>query len=744
MHVFLIALLTMGMWGVATIGHVGAGELPVVTLCAEASQTHEVKGFSFDGCVAVLRSGDATQPLTVNLKIEGTAENGLDYEYIPREIRFAGGEKVHRIAVHPISDDQSEDAETVVLSLLPDNEAYRLEAPSRRSVTVTIAGEIAREIRGETLLFEQSSRAAEWVGKPSSQQRIAVFEDELPFATAEAVRVDHEGNPWEVALRWPLENTVGVGDEILVNLFARATSDSGSNASGKFTVRLQHDRPPYNGSEKVYWVGSEWKPILMRTTVTELLPGGESSLSIRLGYGKQNLEIGGLQFWNFGRTPPPHLPEPIHTYDGRRVDARWRDGLAEQTQRVRCQRVQFRLDKDHDPASRYRLRLVKAEYEIGTAVNANWVAPTTGKYSSTEDAHRYQAFVKKNFDRVTDENSQQWAAWEQNPKRAIETAVWAIENGLTLRGHSVFWGDPIKWPSPPDLWTDYQKTLASRRYGKNVAMTEMRRRIAAHLRENALVALSGNIPGTPDPIIAQWDVLNHPILHDRMWEITGWEFLRAAIREARTLANPKTQFFVNEDQVLSRPGHPNADPLSRLLQSFLEAQVPIDGVGFQCHFKSDQLPAIASIRSTLQRFAKLGLQLHVTEFDVDNDSIDSQTQADFTRDFLDLLAADDAVTSTTVWGFWEGEHWRSEEGAAMIDKGWNLRPNGQVFLDHVDRGWHDLRLPAPDAGTQMRHCESTLRRGNYDVQCLNSEGHVQQTWRITVSRDRTEFDLITQ
>lgn len=739
-----------------TCGQSEAEQTPVVTLHAEESQATEADGFSFDAVVAVVRTGDAAETLDVKLSISGTAENGRDYRSVSPEIQFAKGERIRRVRIQPLDDGESEGPETVVLSLMPSEEEsdlrsdaagnegkdwYHVGPPSQRSVTVTISGEISPEDRDSALVFQQDSDPPVWVGEDDSHDRFEVSDAELPLKMVDAVSVNHAGNPWEVALRWPLLHGVRKGDEVLVQLFARRTPESKRDVDGKFTVRIQHDEPPYDGTEQTFVVGSQWRPYLMRATVTEELPGGQSSLDIRVGYGKQKLEIGGLRLWNFGDTPPPNLPHPVWTYEGREADAAWRAGLDERIDRVRSERVRLEFDHDaRDPVA-YRYRQTDAEYEIGTAVNFRWVAPTSGESSSTADAQRYQAFVKKYFDRITDENSQQWVSWEQNPQRAIETAAWAIDNGLKIRGHSVLWGDPVEWPSPPDLWEDYQKNLKKPNGGVRVAMLEMRSRIAAHIRQNTLVALSGNIDGTQEPIIAQWDVLNHPILHDRMWEITGWEFLRAAIREARLLANPKTEFFVNEDQVLSLPSHPNAEPLFQLIRSFLDVGVPVDGIGFQCHFKSDRLPSIESIQATLERFAGFGLQLHVTEFDIDDVFIDAQTQADFTRDFLDLLAAEPAVTATTIWGFWEGEHWRSEEGAAMYDRAWNLRPNGQAFIDHVDRRWHSITFDESDSVAEISVANVMLRRGTYEINSLDAAGRVGKVWRVTVSPSETEFEL---
>ncbi|MFG0255679.1 MAG: endo-1,4-beta-xylanase, partial [Rhodopirellula sp. JB053] len=601
----LVALTVWWSIGETAMAGSQEGDVPLVRLHAEVSQTTEASGFALPGRVALIRSGNTSEPLVVKLSIEGTATNGEDYERLSPMVEFPSGQKFHYLQIRPIEDDRLEGPETVVLRLLADVEhdsqdntkhtpdtknraTYRLGAPSRREVTITIAGEVTEQQRAEAFGFGQKSRAPQWTGDSQSRRRIRVDGIGLPFVLVDRVSVAGAENPWDDSLSWPVESRVEKGDEVLVSLFARVMEDSTGEQSGKtegkLTVRLQHDQSPYAGVEETFTVGEAWQPLLLRARLSDVIPADESSLSVRVGYGRQTLEIAGLQFWNFGKKRHPFLPKGIFNYEGREADASWRSGLADRTQQTRSESVRFYIDTPHGSESSYRYRLKNAEYEIGTAVNSRWVAATAGEMWSTDDAKNYRSIVKRYFDRVTDENSQQWSAWEQNPKRAIETAQWAIDNGLTLRGHSVLWGDPVDWPSPPDLWKDYRKILVTRGGGVRVGMMEMRRRVASNIRQNALVALSGSIEGTDDPIIAQWDVLNHPILHDEMWEITGWEFLRAAIREVRTLAHPKTELFVNEDQVLSLPEHPNAEPLYKLVSDFLNAGLPIDGIGFQCHF----------------------------------------------------------------------------------------------------------------------------------------------------------------
>ena len=86
-----------------------------------------------------------------------------------------------------------------------------------------------------------------------------------------------------------------------------------------------------------------------------------------------------------------------------------------------------------------------------------------------------------------------------------------------------------------------------------------------------------------------------------------------------------------------------SDTLYSVVQGFLRDGVPVDGIGFQCHFTLGQVPD--TIAPNLARFANLGLEVAITELDINmrgpaNESALEQ-QA---RDYWTVV---DACVSTT-------------------------------------------------------------------------------------------------
>ena len=94
-------------------------------------------------------------------------------------------------------------------------------------------------------------------------------------------------------------------------------------------------------------------------------------------------------------------------------------------------------------------------------------------------------------------------------------------------------------------------------------------------------------------------------------------------------------------------------------------------------------PPPETVVRILDRFAKFGKPIQVTEFDLP--TADEQGQAEYTRDFLTAVFSHPATDAFTMWGFWEGRMWNPP--AALIRKDWTLKPNGQAWMDLVLKQW---------------------------------------------------------
>ncbi len=120
--------------------------------------------------------------------------------------------------------------------------------------------------------------------------------------------------------------------------------------------------------------------------------------------------------------------------------------------------------------------------------------------------------------------------------------------------------------------------------------------------------------------IYAWDVVNEAFAdgggggrRDSNLQRTGNDWIEVAFRTARA-ADPAAKLCYNDyntDGVNAK-----STGVYNMVQDFKARGVPIDCVGFQSHFNSGS-PYPGDYRANLQRFANLGVDVQITELDID-------------------------------------------------------------------------------------------------------------------------------
>ena len=125
-----------------------------------------------------------------------------------------------------------------------------------------------------------------------------------------------------------------------------------------------------------------------------------------------------------------------------------------------------------------------------------------------------------------------------------------------------------------------------------------------------------------------WDVVNEAFNDDGTMRDTIWydqpgigfagmgtQYIEQALGWAHA-ADPNARLFYNDYN--AEPMNVKSDAIYAMAQDFKNRGVPLDGVGFQLHIdlSFDDPTTLASFTSNLQRFAALGLNLHITELDI--------------------------------------------------------------------------------------------------------------------------------
>ena len=169
------------------------------------------------------------------------------------------------------------------------------------------------------------------------------------------------------------------------------------------------------------------------------------------------------------------------------------------------------------------------------------------------------------------------------------------------RGHVLFW---------PSNNRHHLEWLLSDSDGKTVSRAQAMEKLRSHVQ-----TIVGRYRGR----IQYWDVVNEAIdpqqadgLRAGRWkDLLGEEMIDVAFSAARE-ADPQAKLFYNDFQEW-RPG--KRERIFALAQR-LKAKGLIDGIGLQQHVSLTE-PSVAELDQTLARFAQLGLEIHITELDVE-------------------------------------------------------------------------------------------------------------------------------
>jgi endo-1,4-beta-xylanase len=213
------------------------------------------------------------------------------------------------------------------------------------------------------------------------------------------------------------------------------------------------------------------------------------------------------------------------------------------------------------------------------------------------------ALILQQFNSLTPENDMKMGPihpeenrWNWAPADAI--VDFAQAHKLKVRGHNLCWHEQ----TPGWLFKNAD--------GSQVSKEVLLKRLHDHI-DAVVKRYKGKIYA--------WDVVNEAIadnpnefLRNSDWyKICGEDFIAEAFRYAHA-ADPSAVLFYN-DYNTERPE--KMERIYKLLKKLKDAKVPIDAVGLQGHWSLVE-PTEQELRTTIERFASLGLKVQVTELDV--------------------------------------------------------------------------------------------------------------------------------
>ena len=271
------------------------------------------------------------------------------------------------------------------------------------------------------------------------------------------------------------------------------------------------------------------------------------------------------------------------------------------------------------------------------------------------------SIITKHFSSITAENAMKFGRihpeenffdWEESDL----LANYAKRNGLAMRGHTFVWHNQNpQWLFKEDNGQVSKNTLFKR-------------------LENHIEAVTKRY----NDVIYAWDVLNEVIDTDKgdeknmrlsdWYKIGGMEVYEFAFKCMRE-ASPNAKLFYND---YNNESGEKLEAAVRFLSHLLDAGIPIDGVGLQGHWYYNN-PDEKTLRTALERYSALGLDIEFTEVDVSlYEWTEARDKADFFTsrpedrikqqsvrytEIFSIAAEYPAVKNITTWGIADNYTW---------------------------------------------------------------------------------------
>jgi len=294
---------------------------------------------------------------------------------------------------------------------------------------------------------------------------------------------------------------------------------------------------------------------------------------------------------------------------------------------------------------------------IGTAVAAGHLSDP-----------QYAQILGSEFNQLEPENEMKFASIHPradgdpqpyNFAPADALVVFAQSHNMIVRGHTLVWHRQVPdWIAKGNLTPDQQADT-------------LHHHISTMLQHYGAQVYA-------------WDVVNEAFNDDGSMRSTVWydqpgigfagkgtAYIEQAFRWARA-ANPQAKLFYNDYD--TEEINNKSDAIYAMAADFKQRGVPLDGIGFQMHvtLAFDDPSKLAALAQNMERFAALGLEIHITELDIrlsDNSEASFKKQAKLYGEIAAICRTQPACKVIQTWGFTDKYSWIP---SAFKGAGWAL------------------------------------------------------------------------
>lgn len=281
----------------------------------------------------------------------------------------------------------------------------------------------------------------------------------------------------------------------------------------------------------------------------------------------------------------------------------------------------------------------KDYFKVGAAVNNRTIKSNSN-------------LITKHFNSITCENEMKASSIaigkdQYDFMAADEIVDFAMKNDLLVRGHTFVWhNQTLDW------------------FFEGMDRKQLLERIKNH------ITIVGNRYREQ---VFCWDVVNEAIedkadtvLRRTKWvDILGERFMDDVFRITKEIL-PEKKLFYND--------YNETNPAKRVkiyntIKAMKDRGVPVDGIGMQCH-SSIYGPSADELKETIELYASLGVQIHITELDVslfefgDHSRIEKpdakllDKQAKIYEDYFKIFREyKEVIECVTLWGVADDYTW---------------------------------------------------------------------------------------
>ena len=288
----------------------------------------------------------------------------------------------------------------------------------------------------------------------------------------------------------------------------------------------------------------------------------------------------------------------------------------------------------------------------------------------------YATIANREFDMVTAENEMKMDATEPQQNVFSFTSGdriydWATQNGKRVRGHT------LAWHSQQPGWM------------QGLSGTVLRSAMINHIQK-VMAHYHGKL--------AYWDVVNEAFADNGSGghrqsnlEGTGNDWIEVAFKTAS--AADSTVKLCYNDYSIEDWNSAKTQGVYNMVKDFKARGVPIDCVGFQSHFGPGALPS--TFKTTLTKFADLGVDVAITELDIQN-----APAADYTTVVNACLEVSRCV-GITVWGVRDNDSWRTGANPLLFDESGNKKAAYAPVLNALNAAGTAGDTTAPSAPANL-------------------------------------------